>query len=348
LNTKSKKNIVIKIGTTTIIKNNKVDSSLLNNLVDIVKDFSKQYNFVIVTSGAVGLGASKLKYKTRPKSLKKLQVASAVGQIELVNQYEKIFNKSKMNIAQVLITKNLIDDREQFVNTTQALNELLSEGIVPVVNENDVVATEELKFGDNDRLSAIVSIIVDAEKLVIITNKEGLYNFNPDKNKDAKKIDYIEFDSEQLNNLIPISQKGEGIGGFSTKIMAAQISGFSGIPTQIISWSKENLTKALLNEKVGTYITASSEKIRLRKLWIAYGMSTVSNIQIDEGAKLALEKNASLLSKGVVKIDKSFNIGDGLTVAFNKKIIAKGIAKTDSDSLNSDNLLIHKDDLIIL
>jgi len=188
LNTKSKKNIVIKIGTTSIIKNNKVDSSLLNNLVDIVKDFSKQYNFVIVTSGAVGLGASKLKYKTRPKSLKKLQVASAVGQIELVNQYEKIFNKSKMNIAQVLITKNLIDDREQFVNTTQALNELLSEGIVPVVNENDVVATEELKFGDNDRLSAIVSIIVDAEKLIIITNKEGLYNFNPDKNKDAKKL----------------------------------------------------------------------------------------------------------------------------------------------------------------
>jgi len=348
LNTKSKKNIVIKIGTTSIIKNNKVDSALLYKLVDIVKDFSKQYNFVIVTSGAVGLGASKLNYKTRPKSLKKLQVASAVGQIELVNQYEKVFNKSKMNIAQVLITKNLIDNREQFVNTTQALNELLSEGIVPVVNENDVVATEELKYGDNDRLSAIVSIIVDAEKLIIITNKEGLYNFNPDKNKDAKKIDYIEFDSEQLNNLIPISEKGDGIGGFSTKIMAAQISGFSGIPTQIISWSKDNLTKALLNEKVGTYITSSTEKIRLRKLWIAYGMSTVSNIQIDEGAKLALEKNASLLSKGVVKIDKSFNMGDGLSVAFNKKIIAKGIAKTDSDSLGSDNLLIHKDDLIIL
>ena len=348
MNTKSKKNIVIKIGTTSIIKNNKVDSALLYKLVDIVKDFSKQYNFVIVTSGAVGLGASKLNYKTRPKSLKKLQVASAVGQIELVNQYEKVFNKSKMNIAQVLITKNLIDNREQFVNTTQALNELLSEGIVPVVNENDVVATEELKYGDNDRLSAIVSIIVDAEKLIIITNKEGLYNFNPDKNKDAKKIDYIEFDSEQLNNLIPISEKGDGIGGFSTKIMAAQISGFSGIPTQIISWSKDNLTKALLNEKVGTYITSSTEKIRLRKLWIAYGMSTVSNIQIDEGAKLALEKNASLLSKGVLRIDKSFNMGDGLSITFNKKIIAKGIAKTDSDSLGSDNLLIHKDDLIIL
>jgi len=130
--------------------------------------------------------------------------------------------------------------------------------------------------------------------------------------------------------------------------MAAQISGFSGIPTQIISWSKENLTKALLNEKVGTYITASSKKIRLRKLWIAYGMSVISNIEIDKGAKLALEKNASLLSKGVVKIYGSFNTGDGLSVIFNKKTIAKGIAKTDSNSLGSDSLLIHKDDLIIL
>ena len=186
MNTKSTKNIVIKIGTTSIIKNNKVDSTLLNKLVEVVKKYNDQYNFVIVTSGAVGLGSSKLTYKSRPRSLKKLQVASAVGQIELVNKYEKVFNKSKINIAQVLITKNLIDDREQFINTTQALNELLSEGIVPVVNENDVVATEELKFGDNDRLSAIVSIIVNAEKIIIITNKEGLYNFNPDKNKNAK------------------------------------------------------------------------------------------------------------------------------------------------------------------
>ena len=348
MNIKNKQNIVIKIGTTSIIKNNKVDSTLLKNLVELVNEYNNKYNFVIVTSGAVGLGASKLNYESRPKSLKKLQVASAVGQIELINEYEKVFNKSEMNIAQVLITKNLIDDREQFVNTTQALNELLSQGIIPVINENDVVATEELKFGDNDRLSAIVSIIVDAERLIIVTNKEGLYNFNPDNNKDAKKIDYIEYDSEQLNDLIPISQKGQGIGGFSTKIMAAQISGFSGIPTQIISWSKDNLKKAISNEKVGTYITASSKKIRLRKLWIAYGMAPVSNIEIDEGAKSALEKNASLLSKGVINIDSSFNMGDGLSVTFNQKIIAKGIAKIDSNSIKESNLVVHKDDLIIL
>ena len=348
MNTNIKKNIVIKIGTTSIIKDDKVDSTLLISLVDLVKEYKEQYNFVIVTSGAVGLGATKLNYKSRPKSLKRLQVASAVGQIELINQYEKIFKEKNLNIAQVLITKNLIDDREQFVNTTQALNELLSQGIIPVINENDVVATEELKFGDNDRLSAIVSIIVNAVKLIIITNKEGLYNFNPDKYKDAKKIDYIEYDSNQLNDLIPLSKAGDGMGGFSTKIMAAQISGFSGIPTHIISWSKSNLSKAILNAKVGTFITASNKKIRLRKLWIAYGMASVSNIHIDEGAANALRKNASLLSKGVIRHDNSFKIGDGLSIVSDKKIVAKGIAKIGSDSFDESSLLVHKDDLIIL
>ena len=138
------------------------------------------------------------------------------------------------------------------------------------------------------------------------------------------------------------------MGGFSTKIMAAQISGFSGIPTHIISWSKSNLSKAILNAKVGTYITASNKKIRLRKLWIAYGMASVSNIYIDEGAANALQKNASLLSKGVIRHDNSFKIGDGLSIVSNKKIVAKGIAKIDSDSFDESSLLVHKDDLIIL
>ena len=284
MNTNNKKNIVIKIGTTSIIKNDKVDITLLKSLAELIIENKNQFNFVIVTSGAVGLGATKLNYKSRPKSLKRLQVASAVGQIELINQYEKIFKDKKMNIAQVLITKNLIDDREQFVNTTQALNELLSQEIIPVINENDVVATEELKFGDNDRLSAIVSIIVNAEKLIIITNKEGLYNFNPDKNKDAKKIDYIEYDSNQLNELIPLSKAGEGMGGFSTKIMASQISGFSGIPTNIISWSKSNLSKAILNEKVEPILLPQirklgSESFGLHMGWLQYQMFLLTKVQ---------------------------------------------------------------------
>ena len=266
--------------------------------------------------------------------------------LKLINDPEGDYTRYLFFYLTHLIMSNRLEDAKkitdniEYINTTLLISQSkswLEEG-----------SSEELKFGDNDRLSAIVSIIVNAVKLIIITNKEGLYNFNPDKNKEAKKIDYIEYDSNQLNDLIPLSKKGEGMGGFSTKIMASQISGFSGIPTQIISWSKSNLLKAILNEKVGTFITASNKKIRLRKLWIAYGMASVANVFIDEGAANALQKNASLLSKGVIKFNNSFKIGDGLSIVFNKKVIAKGIAKIDSNTFEESSLVIHKDDLIIL
>ena len=348
MNTKNKKTFVIKIGTTSLIKEGKLMESLVVSLAQKIKNLQDTHNFVIVTSGAVSLGAHELGYKTRPTSMKKLQVASSVGQIKLINEYQTIFNLNNLKIAQVLITKNLIDDREQFINTTQALNELLSQNIIPVINENDIVATEELKFGDNDRLSAIVSIIVNASKLLIITNKEGLYDFNPDKNSDAKVIDFIQYDSSQLTDLIPISGQGEGQGGFSTKIMAAQIAGFSGIPTQIISWSEENITKAINGEQVGTLILESENKIRLKKLWIAYGMRAVSRVVIDEGAYQALKNDASLLFSGVINIENKFNANDGIEIVFNEEIVAKGLAKTDSDDESENGVLIHKDDLIIL
>ena len=348
MNIKNKKTIVIKIGTTSLIDEGKLSQILLHSLAEKIKQHQNTHNFVIVTSGAVSLGGMELNYKTRPKSMKKLQVASAVGQIQLINEYKKVFNENDLQIAQVLITKNLIDDREQFVNTTQALNELLAQNIIPVINENDVVATEELKFGDNDRLSAIVSIIVNASKLILVTNKQGLYNFNPDKNSDAKMIEFIQFNSSQLNDLIPISSDGEGEGGFSTKIMAAQIAGFSGIQTQIISWSEQNFVDAIEGKQVGTLILESDKKIRLRKLWIAYGMQSTSKIEIDAGAFDAIKKNASLLCNGVVKIHEDFNIGDGIDVVLNDINVAKGIAKISSNEISDNIVLIHIDDLIIL
>ena len=348
MNTKNKRTVVIKIGTTSLIREGKLMEPIVISLAQKIKELQKSHNFVIVTSGAVSLGAHELDYKSRPTSMKKLQVASSVGQIKLINEYQTIFSKYNLKIAQVLITKNLIDDREQFINTTQALNELLSQNIIPVINENDIVATEELKFGDNDRLSAIVSIIVNASKLLIITNKEGLYDFNPDKNSEAKVIDFIQYDSSQLTNLIPISEHGEGQGGFSTKIMAAQMAGFSGIPTQIISWSEENITKAINGEQVGTLILESENKIRLKKLWIAYGMRPISRVTIDEGAYSALKNDASLLYSGVIDVDKKFNINDGLEIVFDKNVVAKGLAKIASDDKNKNGVLIHKDDLIIL
>lgn len=344
----NKKNIVIKIGTSTLLKNNKIDISIIKNLAKIIKQYSKSHNFIIVTSGAVGTGATILNYKNRPKDIKKMQVASAVGQIDLIYTYKKIFEKENLTVAQVLLTKNLIDSREQFKNTTQALTELISQNIIPVINENDVVAIEELKYGDNDRLAAIVAIILKASKLILITNKDGLFKANPDKVRNAQKIDFIQYDSEELNSLIPTSKSGSGSGGFSTKIIAAQMAGFSGIATQIISWKKENFIKAIENNDVGTFIKPSNQRLKLKKLWIAFALEVKSSIYIDEGAFLAITKDASLLTKGVIDVSKKFLRNEGLQVIYNEKIVAKGISNISSEDINLESLLIHKDSLIIL
>ena len=255
MNTNNKKNVVIKIGTTSIIKNDKVDITLLKSLAELIIENKNQFNFVIVTSGAVGLGATKLNYKSRPKSLKRLQVASAVGQIELINQYEKIFKDKKMNIAQVLITKNLIDDREQFVNTTQALNELLSQEIIPVINENDTVATEEIKFGDNDTLAALVANFLGADKLIILTDQHGVFDDDPRKNIEAKLIEKIHFNEEKLEKVAGKTGGALGSGGMYSKVMAAKQAAKSNTISHI-AWGREKevLTRIYQGEYIGTLI----------------------------------------------------------------------------------------------
>ncbi len=352
---KNKKNIVLKIGTTSIIKDNKLNHDLIDSLAASVKEQKLNgFNFVIVTSGAVQLGANELNLEQRPTALKSLQVASAVGQITLANSFKEIFKTKDLKIAQVLMSKNVLEDRNQFVNTSDALNELIAQDIIPVINENDIVATEELKFGDNDRLSAIVAIVVKAEKLVLITNQEGLFDSDPQKSKNAEKINYIEYDSEELADLIPMSASGEGAGGFSTKIMASQMAGFSGIPTQIITWSDKCIKKVVNNEDIGTLVKQSSKKVKLKKLWIAYGMQIIGKIIVDDGAKNALMNDASLLSIGIKEINVDFDSNEGVEIFdTNNILIAKGISRISSKDISLDKdaenkVVIHKDNLLIL
>jgi glutamate 5-kinase len=349
---KIKKNIVIKIGTTSIIKNGLLNKQFIESLARSVKLLKSQgVNTLIVTSGAVQLGANELNLKKRPTNLKSLQVASSVGQIELINSFKSIFNNHNLKIGQVLISKNVLEDRFQFVNTTEALNELLNQDIIPVINENDIVATEELKFGDNDRLSAIVAIITKADKLIIVTDQEGLFNADPTSTKDAQKIDYIEFDSEELTNLIEKSSSGRGMGGFSTKIMAAQMAGFSGIPTQIIPWTNEAVLDCINELEIGTLIKPSIKKVKLKKLWIAYGLPVIGKIIIDTGAVEAINSDASLLSIGIKEIIKNFDNDEGVEIFDDQNnLIAKGISKIHSSDISNKNneIVIHKDNLLIL
>ena len=295
--------------------------------------------------------ANELNLKKRPTNLKSLQVASSVGQIELINSFKSIFNNHNLKIGQVLISKNVLEDRFQFVNTTEALNELLNQDIIPVINENDIVATEELKFGDNDRLSAIVAIITKADKLIIVTDQEGLFNADPTSTKDAQKIDFIEFDSEELTNLIEKSSSGRGMGGFSTKIMAAQMAGFSGIPTQLIPWTNEAVLDCINELEIGTLIKPSIKKVKLKKLWIAYGLPVIGKIIIDTGAVEAINSDASLLSIGIKEIIKNFDNDEGVEIFDDQNnLIAKGISKIHSSDISNKNneIVIHKDNLLIL
>ncbi len=349
---KIKKNIVIKIGTTSIIKDGLLNKQFIESLARSVKLLKSQgVNTLIVTSGAVQLGANELNLKKRPTNLKSLQVASSVGQIELINSFKSIFNNHNLKIGQVLISKNVLEDRFQFVNTTEALNEVLNQDIIPVINENDIVATEELKFGDNDRLSAIVAIITKADKLIIVTDQEGLFNADPTSTKDAQKIDYIEFDSEELTNLIEKSSSGRGMGGFSTKIMAAQMAGFSGIPTQIIPWTNEAVLDCINEVEIGTLHKPSIKKVKLKKLWIAYGLPVIGKIIIDTGAVEAINSDASLLSIGIKEIIKNFDNDEGVEIFDDQNnLIAKGISKIHSSDISNKNneIVIHKDNLLIL
>ena len=349
---KIKKNIVIKIGTTSIIKDGLLNKQFIDSLARSVKLLKSQgVKTLIVTSGAVQLGANELKFQKRPTNLKSLQVASSVGQIELINSFKSIFNNHNLKIGQVLMSKNVLEDRFQFVNTTEALNELLNQDIIPVINENDIVATEELKFGDNDRLSAIVAIITKADKLIIVTDQEGLFNADPTSTKDAQKIDYIEFDSEELTNLIEKSSSGRGMGGFSTKIMAVQMAGFSGIPTQIIPWTDEAVLDCINEVEIGTLIKPSIKKVKLKKLWIAYGLPVIGKIIIDSGAVEAISSDASLLSIGIKEIIKNFDNNEGVEIFDDQNnLIAKGISKIHSSDISNKNneIVIHKDNLLIL
>ena len=325
--------MVVKLGTGILTGRRKqIDPRKIEQLVEQVAAQHKDgREVVVVSSGAVGAGMGVLNIEKRPTDLSDLQACAAVGQSALMSTYSELFAKYNLKVAQVLLTHDDLEDQDRHLNARNTIVSLLDKGVIPIVNENDAVSYTELKFGDNDRLSAIVAIVVKAEKLVLITNQEGLFDSDPEKSNNAEKINYIEYDSEELAELIPLSATGEGVGGFSTKIMASQMAGFSGIPTQIITWSDECIKKVVNSEDIGTLVRPSSKKVKLKKLWIAYGMPIIGKIIIDDGAKNALTKDASLLSIGIKEIKVPFEINDGVEIFdSNDLLIAKGISKISS------------------
>ena len=255
------KRIVIKIGTSTLAyETGLVNIRRIEALVKIIADLKNSgKEIILVSSGAIGVGMGKLKMKNRPSDTPTKQALAAIGQCELMYIYDKLFSSYNHTVAQVLMTKDVVSMKERGINVTNTFLKLLENGAIPIVNENDAVATEEIEFGDNDTLSAIVSVLVDADALVILTDIDGLYTSNPKLDKNARLVSYVDTITKEIESSAS-GTKGLGTGGMTTKIEAAKIATRNGIDMAIInSHTPENLYRLLEGEDVGTYFKASKK-----------------------------------------------------------------------------------------
>jgi glutamate 5-kinase len=267
---------------------------------------------VLVSSGAVAEGMSRMGWKQRPTTLHELQAAAAIGQMGLIRAYETCFQKRGLHTAQVLLTHDDLTDRERYLNARSTLRTLLGLGVVPVVNENDTVANEELRFGDNDTLAALVANLIEADLLVLLTDQEGLFDSDPRANSDATLISETRVDNSDLDRVAGGSAGGLGRGGMVTKVRAARLAARSGAATVIASGSGEHiLGRVGQGEDVGTLLVPAQEPQAARKQWLAGHLRVRGRLVLDAGAVSVLrERGRSLLAVGVKEVSGGFARGE--------------------------------------
>ncbi len=267
---------------------------------------------VLVSSGSVAEGMVRLKLKARPKTLHELQAAASVGQMGLVRRFEDEFQLHELLAAQVLLTHDDLSDRQRYLNARSTLLTLLQFGVVPVINENDAVATEEIRFGDNDTLGALVANLVEADLLIILTDQTGLFDANPSLNPDAKLISEISVNASLLDEVAGGSISGLGRGGMFTKVRAARLAARSGAATVIVSGKIDNVIPEVFDgAELGTYLIPNIAPLAARKQWLAGQLQLKGSVTLDDGAvKILKEAGKSLLAVGVKAVNGSFQRGD--------------------------------------
>ncbi|MBI5049996.1 MAG: glutamate 5-kinase [Nitrospirae bacterium] len=331
------KRLVVKIGSSLLASaehglNTKRLHSITKDISDVV---DKGCEVVIVSSGAIAAGLKKLGLKEKPRDIKLKQAAAAIGQSSLMWAYEHSFADFGKKTAQVLLTRDDVINRARFINAKNTLLTLLSYKVIPVINENDPVAIDEIKFGDNDFLASLVSGLVEAEMLVILSDVEGLYTKNPEQ-EGAVLINCVDEITKEIEMTAGGKGSAVGTGGMYSKLLAAKQAVNYGIPVAIISGKKSGLLLRLLEGgKVGTYFKPQKERISSKKGWIAYGLKSKGMVYLDEGAVKALTMHGkSLLPSGISKIEGEFNIGDAVSCLnpVGKKI-AKGLTNYSSEEL---------------
>ena len=364
------KRLVVKIGSNILADDREgLDTRRISAIAGDIAEVKKMgHEVILVSSGAVAAGMRKLGLKEKPRDIQLKQAAAAVGQSGLMWAYERCFGEFETMVAQVLLTREDISDRKRYINSKNTLLTLLSFGIVPIVNENDTVATDEIRFGDNDTLASLVAMLVEADGLVILSDVEGLYKEDPRINADAELIRDVEEITPAIEGLAGGTGSAVGTGGMYSKILAAKRAASHGIAVNIITGRKKGLLVSLLRGKQhGTFFRPAENRLSLRKGWIAHGSRSKGAVMIDSGAAKALrEMGRSLLPSGIVSVEGDFDLGDAVyCVDPGGKRIAKGLTNYSSSDLKKimgrrtseiEKILgyrysdeaIHRDNLVIL
>ena len=360
------KTIIVKIGSSLIINDKKIIRKkwLLEFAKDIKALRKKNKNIIIVSSGAIALGCKKLNITKKKLKIDQSQAVASVGQIELMNLFKEIFAIQKINISQILLTLEDTEIRRRAINAKRTIENLFSLNFIPIVNENDTIATSEIKYGDNDRLASRVAQISDADCLVLLSDVDGLYTKNPKIHKDAKLINKIEKIDQNIIKLASGKTSEYGSGGMRTKIDAAKICSLSGCKMAIANGLKERPLSNILDKKICTWFIPEISKLDARKKWIASTLHAKGYLKIDEGAENALRKGKSLLAAGVKSVEGSFKKGDQIKIiSKNDKELAIGLSSFSSEEIDkikghqsnkieeligykTKTEVVHKDDMV--
>jgi len=330
------KRIVVKVGTSSLTTNYRLDPAKVEKLTTEIVALKQQGKEVIlVTSGAIGAGIGKLDLKQRPRDIKVLQATAAVGQNILMSTYDHYFAAHGQTIAQILLTYGAFFNRQRYLNLRNTLSTLLKFGVIPIINENDTVAVDEIKLGDNDNLSALVASNLGADLLIILTDTEGLYTHNPQRDKNAQLIPVVTEITPEIEQTAGKGRKA-GIGGMTTKLQAAKVVMQAGIPLVIANGREERvLLRILEGERIGTLFLSETKVMNGRRHWIGFAATPKGKIMVDEGAKRALiENGVSLLASGITGVEKTFKSGETVSIVDAEGVeFARGISNYASSEI---------------
>ena len=360
--------IVVKLGSGILTGDNGLNLDVITSISHQISTLTDSgIEVIMISSGAVASGMKKMNMREKPGTTPGKQALAAIGQAGLILAYEKAFNTNNKKVAQILLTQNDLVNKKRYLNARNTLNTLIAWKVIPIINENDTVATDELKFGDNDNLSAMIALLLNADVLINLTDIDGLYNKDPRTNPDAELLPIITTIGKSVEKLASSIPGAVGTGGMLSKIKAAKKATSAGIPMFIASGKDSSIIPDLFaGKEKGTFFAPKESKMESRKRWLAFNAKPVGKITLDDGARAAIISNGtSLLPSGIIDVEGDFRIGATVKCVDKKNnLIATGLVNYTSTQINdikgqksseiekilgfkNDDEVIHRDNLAV-